>query len=138
MRVLALGLTLCLATPALADGTGLGGLVNGFRADSGRAPLVESPVATRAAEAHAADMASGGFFSHEGSDGSSVGDRLARAGCRWTAVAENIAKGQRSATDVVAGWAGSPGHRRNMLGRYGVYGAARAGDVWVLVLGAGC
>jgi uncharacterized protein YkwD len=138
MRVLALGLMLCLATPGLADGTGLGALVNGFRADAGRAPFAESRAATRAAERHAADMTSRGFFSHQGSDGSTVGDRLARAGCRWTAVAENIAKGQHSAAEVVSAWAGSPGHRRNMLGRYTVYGVAQKGDVWVLVLGTGC
>ena len=138
MRSTALALFLALAGPVLADDTGIGAQLNAFRAEAGRAPLAESPAAVRAAAAHAADMARRGFFAHDGSDGSSVGDRLAREGCRWTGVAENIAKGQKTAAEVVAGWAASPGHRRNMQGPYDWFGAARAGDIWVLVLARGC
>lgn len=133
-----LALVFTLAGPAFGQEPELGALLNGFRAEAGRAALVDSAAARRAAEAHADDMARRGFFAHEGADGSTVGDRLARAGCRWTGVAENIAKGQRSAREVVAAWAASPGHRRNMLGAYEVFGAARAGEVWVLVLARGC
>jgi uncharacterized protein YkwD len=88
--------------------------------------------------AHARDMARHGFFGHKGSNGSSVGGRLKVAGCRFTGAAENIAKGQRSDAEVVAAWVASPGHRRNMMAPYDQYGAARIGDIWVLVLASGC
>ena len=88
--------------------------------------------------AHARDMARHGFFGHKGSNGSSVGGRLKAAGCRFTGAAENIAKGQRSDAEVVAAWVASPGHRRNMLAAYDQYGAARIGDIRVLVLASGC
>jgi uncharacterized protein YkwD len=138
MRLLALALLVLLGSPSAADDTGLGAALNAFRAASGRAALAEHPAATRAAAAHASDMARRGYFAHRGSDGSSVGDRLIRAGCRWTAVGENLAQGQPTAAEVVAAWAASPGHRRNMLGRHEVFGAARAGQTWVLVLASGC
>ncbi|MDA7978820.1 MAG: CAP domain-containing protein [Pirellulales bacterium] len=39
-------------------------------------------------------------------------------------VAENIAMGQRTASEVVRDWMNSPGHRANMLGNYTRIGAA--------------
>lgn len=39
-------------------------------------------------------------------------------------VAENIAMGQRTASEVVRDWMNSPGHRANMLGNYSRIGAA--------------
>ena len=39
-------------------------------------------------------------------------------------VAENIAMGQRTASQVVRDWMNSPGHRANMLGNYTRIGAA--------------
>lgn len=53
---------------------------------------------------HAMDMASQNFFSHTGSDGSSVGERATRAGYNWAYVGENIAGGQRSVAEVMTGW----------------------------------
>jgi uncharacterized protein YkwD len=91
-----------------------------------------------AAMVHAMDMADGGFFGHAGSDGSRVGDRARAAGYGWCAIAENIAKGQGSLTEVLGAWANSAGHRRNMLlADITDYGLVRApGDIWVLVLGS--
>ena len=40
---------------------------------------------------------------------------LRAAGYPYRKVAENIAAGQRTAAEVVAGWMDSPGHRRNIL-----------------------
>jgi len=116
----------------------LGPPVNAFRAVEGEAPLRRNAKADAAALAHAHDMARRGFFGHQGSNGSSVGGRLKAAGCRFTGAAENIAKGQRSDAEVVAAWVASPGHRRNMLAPYDQYGAARIGDIRVLVLASGC
>jgi len=63
-----------------------------------------------AAAAHAQDMARHGFVRHEGSDGSSPGERATRAGYRWRSIAENVAGGQTTARQVVQEWLRSPVH----------------------------
>lgn len=131
------GLAACAQT-APEQTVDLGQPVNAFRAVEGEGTLRRNAKADAAALAHARDMARHGFFGHKGSNGSSVGGRLKVAGCRFTGAAENIAKGQRSDAEVVAAWVASPGHRRNMLAAYDQYGAARIGDIWVLVLASGC
>lgn len=79
-------------------------------------PLKLSAVLSRAALIHSQDMAKHDFFEHAGSDGSKVGDRAARVGYRWRAVAENIAIGAETAEIVVDGWLKSPGHCVNIMG----------------------
>lgn len=125
---------------ALADSAALDAL-NAFRTDNGRSTLQYSVMLEQAARAHAQDMAEENFFSHTGSDGSAVADRVARAGYGWCVVAENIAKGQESLTEVMAAWAGSEGHRRNMLSREVAEFALvqDEGNIWVMVLASsGC
>lgn len=90
-------------------------LTNAERARAGCPAVALTPVLNRVADAHTADMAAHGYFSHEGRDGSRPWDRVAAAGYQARGAGENIAQGQRSAADVVAGWMSSPGHRRNML-----------------------
>lgn len=116
-------------------------MLNGFRAEQGLGPLAPSTRLERAAEAHALDMARKGFFDHRGSDGSTVMDRVRQAGYGACAIAENIAQGQTSVSEVLGAWLQSDGHRANMLHPQVVdYGLVRAsGDIWVLVLGRdGC
>jgi uncharacterized protein YkwD len=69
-----------------------------------------------AANRHSTDMATRNFFSHTGSDGSDVGQRVSAAGYRWTAVGENIAGGQSSVSSVMSGWLASAGHCNNIMG----------------------
>lgn len=78
-------------------------------------PLSLSPALTLAARAHSRDMAVHGFFNHTGSDGSSPGERVTRAGYRWKQVGENIASGVRTPREVVAGWLASPHHCANIM-----------------------
>jgi uncharacterized protein YkwD len=78
-------------------------------------PLTLSGTLNRAALIHSQDMAKNDFFEHAGSDGSKVGDRAARVGYRWRAVAENIAIGAETAEIVVEGWLKSPGHCVNIM-----------------------
>ncbi len=78
-------------------------------------PLSLAPALTRAAQAHSQDMASHDFFSHTGSDGSSPGARVTRAGYRWSAVGENIASGVSTPRAVVADWLASPHHCANIM-----------------------
>lgn len=68
-----------------------------------------------AALAHSADMAKQRYFNHKAPDGSTVGERALQAGYRWRKVGENIAAGQESAEEAVAGWLTSPGHCANIM-----------------------
>jgi uncharacterized protein YkwD len=78
-------------------------------------PLRRSATLERAASAHARDMAQRGSMSHAGSDGSTAAQRVTRAGYKWSAVAENVAAGQRDADRVVNSWLSSPGHCANLM-----------------------
>ena len=121
------------ATTASAVTARIVQLVNAERAKAGCSPLTLNPVLTRAAQAHSADMAAHGTMSHTGSDGSSPGDRLTRAGYLWSAYGENVAYGYATAEQVMAGWMASPGHRANILTcsfkEIGV-GFAQPGSYW--------
>ncbi|MCK6401379.1 MAG: CAP domain-containing protein [Sphaerotilus natans subsp. sulfidivorans] len=68
-----------------------------------------------AAAGHAKDMVARSFFSHTGSSGSSVADRVSAAGYAWSTVAENIAAGQPGITRVVDAWMNSDGHCANLM-----------------------
>jgi uncharacterized protein YkwD len=78
-------------------------------------PLALDDNLNLAAQAHAGDMSTNNFFSHTGSDGSNFGQRIGRTAFAGTPIGENIAAGQRSAADVVAGWVESDGHCRNLM-----------------------
>jgi len=114
--------------------------VNAARAENGRPALVYDARLEAAARAHGQDMARNGFFSHTGSDGSDIGDRLRRAGYAFCFGAENLAAGQRDLTEVMQSWMTSRGHRKNILHRKArAVGLARVtGDRWVMVLAAPC
>jgi len=101
------------------------------------------PELGQAAMAHACDMTTHGFFGHDGSDGSNVQRRARQAGYRDCLIAENLAWGYPRPEQIISGWMGSPGHRRNMLlPRVDDFGIAIAqgadGPYWVLVLARGC
>jgi uncharacterized protein YkwD len=77
------------------------------------------------ADEHNRDMGDHNFFSHTGSDGLSVGDRVKNAGYDWSAVGENIAAGQPTTDAVMAAWLDSPGHCANIMdSSYSEIGAA--------------
>lgn len=78
-------------------------------------PLAASVLLQRAALGHAQDMARKHFFEHRGLDGSAPRDRLARLGYASRLTGENIAYGQESAEEVVAGWLASPAHCANIM-----------------------
>ena len=68
-----------------------------------------------AALVHSRDMAEHRYFSHKGRDGRGAAERALQAGYRWLRIGENIAAGQNSPADVVAGWLSSPGHCANIM-----------------------
>ncbi len=82
------------------------------------APLKNESHLAAAALRHSTDMAQHmvDYIDHVGTDGSTLGDRIADAGyTSWTAIAENIAAGQSSPAAVVTAWMGSAGHRANIM-----------------------
>lgn len=89
-------------------------LVNAERAQAGCAPLREEPLLARAARKHSADMAERGYFDHVTPEGVTPWDR-ARAEGYDQPSAENIARGQATAEEVVEAWMNSSGHRANIL-----------------------
>ncbi|WP_299983892.1 CAP domain-containing protein [uncultured Ruegeria sp.] len=114
--------------------------LNAFRGGQGFPALSYNPKLEQAAKSHAEDMVRKGFFSHTGSNGSDVGERVRKEGYEWCFVAENIAKGQHDLSAVMSSWAQSKGHRTNMLSRkakeFALYEAADR--TWVMVLAAPC
>ena len=126
---------LLLAGGAAADEQALDA-VNALRAAAGRNALDYSERLEAIAAGHAADMARRRVMSHESADGSGPGERARARGYRFCRIAENVAQGQRSLSEVIYAWSNSRGHRRNLLDRRVTeMGLARApGDFWVMVL----
>lgn len=90
-------------------------IVNAERAKAGcRALTVDSRLAA-AARKHSADMVARDYFSHTTPNGVTFSQRIDAEGYKWSSVGENIAAGQRNATEVMKAWMKSPGHRANIL-----------------------
>jgi uncharacterized protein YkwD len=118
--------------------------INKARTAKRRRKLQAHPALAAAAAAHSADLASHGLCQHDGSDGSTVQDRVRRQGYSPVAVAENLAFGAESPAQVVSLWLKSDAHRDNLLGKAYAHagvavatGSAGPSPVWTLVLGAG-
>ena len=111
-------------------------LVNDARAEDRRcgdkrfaavAPVRWNTTLERAAAGHATDMADNNYFSHTGRDGASPAQRVTRAGYRYRMTGENIAAGQMTPEEAVAGWVRSPGHCANLMnGGYSEMAVAHA------------
>ena len=110
--------------------------LNALRAANGLSVLTYSSRLEQAALLHADDMLRARHFSHTGSDGSDVGQRVSRTGYGWCVVAENIAQGHRNLKEVLGAWVDSPGHRANMLSSEVTEFAVVEGGgyIWVMVL----
>lgn len=111
-------------------------LVNVARADAGQPPLVWNPALAEAAQAHAEDMVTNGYFSHASQDGRSFSTRARDAGYDAFPSGENIASGYPTPEAVMAGWIDSDGHRRNILSAgSNEIGVGLESNVWVQVFG---
>lgn len=90
-----------------------------------------------AAIRHARDMSTNFYFDHEGTDGSSIDQRITDTGYHWAAIAENIAKGQNSIKLVVESWKESPAHCMNIMSpKYSEMGSAEKNNYWVQTFGS--
>lgn len=116
-------------------------LTNAERRSHGLVALTAEPRLAAAAQAHNDDMVARAYFAHESPEGGSVADRVRAAGYVYGVVAENIAAGQRTPQEVVAGWMDSPGHRANLLNRdvrqigVGFTVGGSYGTMWTQVFG---
>lgn len=91
-------------------------LTNAERANVGLPPLALAAELAQSAQGYADVLASGECFDHTCGPIPDLRDRAGSVGYQdWTAIGENIAGGQPTAEDVVAGWMSSPGHRANIL-----------------------
>lgn len=68
-----------------------------------------------AARVHSDDMAAQRYLDHKGKDGRMAAERAAAAGYDGARIGENIAAGQGTAGEAVAGWLDSPGHCANIM-----------------------
>lgn len=89
-------------------------LINKERRERGRAELSWAPEIVPVARAHARDMWERKYFSHYSPEGDDVGDRLDRAGIRYSLAGENLALAPTVAT-AHHGFMSSEGHRANIL-----------------------
>lgn len=117
------------------------GMLNGVRSSNRAGAVTYDARLGRAAQGHANDMLANNFFSHTGSNGSSVGDRVTAQGYQWSTVGENIARGQPDEEAVLEAWVNSPGHQRNNVNpNFEDFALAKVGSgsrqYWVLVLAA--
>ena len=88
-------------------------LTNSARSKNGYAALVEDGALSEAAALRAREIARS--FSHTRPSGASFSSALSESGVSYLRAGENIASGQKSASEVVNAWMNSPGHRANIL-----------------------
>ena len=92
-------------------------LVNAERAKAGLGALAYNWEAARVARYKSQDMIDKGYFAHQSPTYGSPFQMMENFGLRFSAAAENIAKGQRTPAEVMNAWMNSPGHRANILSR---------------------
>ncbi|MEX2392231.1 MAG: CAP domain-containing protein [Dehalococcoidia bacterium] len=104
-------------------------LINNYRAENGKLPLVIDTRLNAAADWFANDMANDNYWPQSHYDNEnpprSPAQRAAAFGFN-APVGENIAGGFATAQSVFTAWKGSTGHNANMLGNYAVIGIGRA------------
>jgi uncharacterized protein YkwD len=96
------------------------------RVAAGWPPFRSSVKLQAAAQGHVDLMAREGQMSHQLAGEGDLGERLLGVRYAYLRGGENIARGQRSVAEVMAGWMKSPGHRANILGDFSEAGFAVA------------
>lgn len=106
-------------------------LVNQERVKAGLSPIQLDRNLSAVSVRYAAKMFAEGFFSHVSPKGETLRVRLKQGGVKYGVAGENIARGQRSAAEVVRDWMASPGHRRNIMNpKFHRMGLGRKGNFW--------
>ena len=92
-------------------------LVNIERANVGLPALKNDWELARVAEFKSKDMHDKNYFSHTSPTYGSPFTMMKNFGITYKSAGENIAKGQRTAAEVVQAWMNSEGHRANILSK---------------------
>lgn len=92
-------------------------MVNVERAKANLAPLKYNWQLSGVARYKSQDMIDKNYFSHQSPTYGSPFNMRKNFGIKYMAAGENIAYGQRTATEVMKGWMNSPGHRANILSK---------------------
>lgn len=109
-------------------------LVNQERAKYGLKPLTHRADVKNVAQKKAIDMINSNYFSHTSPNYGSPFDMLTTFGISYRSAGENIAKGQRSPSEVMNSWMNSSGHRANILnGNYDSIGVGFYNSAWVQI-----
>jgi uncharacterized YkwD family protein/spore coat assembly protein SafA len=90
-------------------------LINAERTKRGLSALTTNWELARVARYKSQDMINKNYFSHTSPTYGSPFKMMEQFGLKFSAAAENIAYGQKTPREVVAGWMNSPGHRANIL-----------------------
>lgn len=90
-------------------------LTNQQRVQNGLKPLEYNWELCRIARYKSQDMVDKNYFSHTSPTYGSPFNMIKAFGLSYRSAGENIAKGQRSAQQVVTSWMNSSGHRANIL-----------------------
>jgi uncharacterized YkwD family protein/spore coat assembly protein SafA len=90
-------------------------LVNVERIKAGRSPLTENNEVSKVARIKSKDFIDNNYFAHDSPTYGTPFDMLESFGIKFTAAAENIASGQKTAAEVMNTWMNSSGHRANIL-----------------------
>ena len=92
-------------------------LVNQQRKSNGLPALTYNWEVARCARYKSQDMINKGYFSHTSPTYGSPFNMMENFGIKFSAAAENIAKGQRTPQEVMNAWMNSSGHRANILSK---------------------
>ena len=90
-------------------------LVNAERSKAGKAALVENNELSNVARAKSKDFINNNYFAHNSPTYGTPFNMLKSFGINFSAAAENIASGQKTAADAMNSWMSSSGHRENIL-----------------------
>lgn len=106
-------------------------LVNKERVKAGLKPLIVHSNLTKMAKDKAINMYHSKYFSHMSPQFGSPFDMMDSYNITYEYAGENLAKGQRTASEVVKDWMDSPGHRSNILNsHYTLIGVGYYNGYW--------
>lgn len=90
-------------------------IVNSERSKRGLMPLKQNWELSRVARYKSQDMINKNYFAHESPTYGSPFRMIETFGIHFSAAAENIAKGQKTPSEVMNSWMNSTGHKNNIL-----------------------
>lgn len=103
------------ASDTIGDEAAIVLLVNECRAQNDLPPLQKNSCLKQSSGMKVDDMAGGGYFSHQNSQGEGFWVFVRRAHYQYRSVAEILARGGGNERQMVDAWMDSPDHRRAIL-----------------------